>query len=81
MHTPNSSHPDRFSYCITGRVPRAPCVNTSDNVVVSARSYHLGGVTTALADASVRFVSDVVDPQVWLDLGTRAGGEANGGEF
>ena len=81
LYTPNTSQPDRFSYCITGKVPRAPCVNTSDDVVVSARSHHVGGVTTALADASVRFVADTVDPRVWLDLGSRAGGETAGGEF
>ncbi len=81
LHTPNPSQPDRFSYCINGKVPRAPCVNTSDNVVVSARSHHVGGVTAALADASVRFVSDLVDPQVWLDLGSRAGRETPSGDF
>ena len=34
------------------------------------------GVTTALADSSVRFVADSVDPQIWLDMGSRAGAEA-----
>jgi prepilin-type N-terminal cleavage/methylation domain-containing protein len=81
LYTPNPSQPDRFSYCINGTVPRAPCVNTSDNVVVSARSHHVGGVTAALADASVRFVSDLVDPQVWLSLGSRAGRETTSGDF
>ena len=79
MYTPNPSQPDRFSYCINGRVPRAPCVNTSDDVVVSARSHHADGATASLADASVRFVSDMVDPRVWLDLGSRAGGEMPSG--
>ena len=79
MYTPNPSQPDRFSYCISGNVPRAPCVNTSDNVVVSARSHHVGGATTTLADGSVRFVADTIEPQAWLDLGSRAGGETTSG--
>jgi hypothetical protein len=32
-------------------------------------------VNAALADASVRFVSNSVVPATWLGLGTRAGGE------
>jgi len=81
MYTPNSSQPDRFSFCINGRVARAPCVNTSDNVVVSARSHHPDGANASLADTAVRFVSDSVDPVVWRDLGSRAGGETTSGGF
>ena len=76
IYPPNPSHPDRFSFCINGRVARAPCVNTSDDVVVSARSHHADGATAAFADGSVRFVADSVDPQIWLDMGSRAGAEA-----
>ena len=79
LYPPNTSQPDRFSYCINGTVPRAPCVNTSDDVVVSARSHHGDGATTGLADGSVRFVADSVDPQVWLDMGSRAGKETTSG--
>lgn len=42
---------------------------------VTSRSYHEGGVTSALLDGSVRFVSDFVDLQVWQDMSTRAGHE------
>lgn len=81
LYTPNPSQPDRFSYCINGVVAKAPCVNTSDNVVVSARSHHLGGVTAALADGSVRFVADLIDPDLWKHMGSRAGGETDSGEM
>jgi prepilin-type N-terminal cleavage/methylation domain-containing protein len=79
IYPPNPSHPDRFSFCINGTVPRAPCLNTSDDVVVSARSHHGDGATTALADGSVRYVADSVDAQVWLDMGSRAGRESTSG--
>ena len=39
------------------------------------RSRHRGGVTVGLADGSVRFVSDSVDPFVWQAAATIAGGE------
>ena len=41
----------------------------------TARSRHRGGVTVGLADGSVRFVADVVDPAVWAATATIAGGE------
>ena len=44
----------------------------------AARSRHTGGVNTLLADGSVRFVSDTVQPQTWRDLSTRASGEVVG---
>ena len=41
----------------------------------TARSRHRGGVTVGLADGSVRFVADAVDPAVWAATATIAGGE------
>ena len=55
-----------------------PCTTTYDAINLSARSYHFDGVNAALADGSVRFVLNTVDPTIWLGLGTRAGGEAIG---
>jgi prepilin-type N-terminal cleavage/methylation domain-containing protein len=42
---------------------------------VTARSYHPGAVNAAMLDASVRVVSDSIDPIVWRAAGTRAGDE------
>ena len=50
-------------------------------MVVSARSYHPGGVNVSLADGSTRFVSENVDLTIYHALGTRDGGEVVAGEF
>jgi prepilin-type N-terminal cleavage/methylation domain-containing protein/prepilin-type processing-associated H-X9-DG protein len=44
--------------------------------VVTARSYHPGGVNALLLDGSTRFVSSTIAQSVWRSFGTRAGGEA-----
>jgi prepilin-type processing-associated H-X9-DG protein len=62
--TPNS----RINDC-------TPTENLLSGAAVTARSWHPGGVNAALADGSVRFVSDSIDLRVWRALGTRAGGE------
>lgn len=43
--------------------------------VVTARSYHPGGVNALLLDGSTRFVPSTIAQSVWRALGTRAGGE------
>ncbi len=43
--------------------------------VVTARSYHSGGVNALLLDGSVRLVSNSIAREVWRALGTRLGGE------
>lgn len=47
--------------------------------VFPARSYHPGGVNAALADGSVRFISETVNLKTYQYLGTRAGGETVSG--
>jgi prepilin-type N-terminal cleavage/methylation domain-containing protein/prepilin-type processing-associated H-X9-DG protein len=47
-----------------------------DHGIVSARSYHPGGVNVLLGDGSVKFIKDSVALPTWRALGTRAGGEA-----
>jgi prepilin-type N-terminal cleavage/methylation domain-containing protein len=63
---PNSTVPD----CIL-----AP---TAGAGIVGARSNHPGGVHTALADGSARWVSNTITRQTWRALGTRAGREITG---
>jgi prepilin-type N-terminal cleavage/methylation domain-containing protein/prepilin-type processing-associated H-X9-DG protein len=79
QYPPNTSAPDRATYCnINTPLPQAPCTKIATLVTEAPRSYHTGGVNAGLADGSVRFVSNNVDPTVFLNLGTRAGGEVVG---
>ena len=41
----------------------------------NASSYHPGGVNVLMADGSVRFVHDGIDPDTWTAAGSRNGGE------
>lgn len=45
---------------------------------ITSRSYHTGGVNSALVDGSVRFVGESVALPIWRAIGTRAGGEVIG---
>lgn len=46
--------------------------------VSEAYSFHTGGASFAMADGSVHFISDDIDPETFVALCTRAGGEVNG---
>lgn len=46
--------------------------------VVTARSYHSGGVNALMMDGSVRFVTNAISQVTWRAMGTRAGGEVVG---
>ncbi len=52
-------------------IPDAP----GEHAIVSARSFHTGGVNVSMGDGSVQFVSDSVNLQIWRAVGTRAQGE------
>lgn len=79
LRQPNTTVSDRLPYCSTA-LPQAPCVRGSGiNHVISARSYHLGGVGAVMADGAVRFVSNEITPQVWQAAGSRNGGETTSG--
>ena len=45
----------------------------------AARSNHSGGVNLLLADGTVKFVTNDIQPDVWTALSTRAGAEPNTG--
>lgn len=66
---PNSPVPD----CNSG-----PLSSGGGSGAYTARSYHPGGVNSATADGSVRFVSQDIDPLVWRAVSTRRGAEARG---
>jgi prepilin-type N-terminal cleavage/methylation domain-containing protein/prepilin-type processing-associated H-X9-DG protein len=85
---PNSTSPDRpIGPCPQNQgisSYKAPCVSLGGNAwwtrsavgaYAGARSKHTGGVNAALADGSVRFVTDSIDLGTWRALGTRANGE------
>ena len=44
-------------------------------LVTPASSYHTGGVNVCMADGSVRFVTDNINPDIWMAAGSRGGGE------
>ncbi len=46
--------------------------------IITSRSWHTGVVNAAMADGSVRTVSENIDLATWRALGTRAGGEVVG---
>jgi len=55
---------------------RTPCANaTTGPLYLGARSYHSGGVNTAMADGSVRFMKNSISLPVWRALSTTQGGE------
>ncbi len=57
----------------------APLTGThSQTVSGSYSSYHPGGTHVLLVGGSVRFVSDSIDPQIYINLMRRADGEALG---
>lgn len=45
---------------------------------IAARSYHPGGVNTGMADGSVRFIKETIDPTIWGALLSSCGGEVVG---
>ena len=57
-----------------------PCFATNQgdwrgSSIMSASSFHTGGVQTLLGDGSVHFFSENIDYDTWAAIGTRNGGE------
>lgn len=84
LYTPNASKADEINGLSQRPVPMAPgiwcgglnseCSPAQDQFVI-ARSYHPGGVNLTMADGSVHFVGDAVDPLLYQALGSRNGNE------
>ncbi len=68
-----------YNHTLTPNAKFRDCVTTGlYHGHVAARSYHTGGVQIAIADGSVRFVSDSIDSVTWRAAGTMANGEVLG---
>ena len=74
-YSPNTATADLCFRCPDQWPAYAPCFQQSNLVLLSARSLHTGGVNVAMGDASVRYMTDNVDPTAWTAMGTRAGSE------
>jgi len=70
---PNTFNSDRLSSCVTAT--DLPCVAANDNTQIAApRSMHSGGVHAAMADGSVRFISNNVNSATFQAVGTISNG-------
>ncbi len=74
--SPNSRAPDRGT-CFDQPTIKLPCINGGSvaQYTMAARSRHTGGVQVMLCDASVQFISENIDIQVYRALSTQGGGE------
>lgn len=80
--TPNTNEYDYLG-CLAGRATDAEYAPAKQStldaaIVISARSYHAGGVNVAMCDGSVRFVPDVVNLDAWAAASTCKGNETVG---
>ena len=71
-YPPNTDQADMMNYCFDK--PEAPCTAGGSIRYLHARSRHPGGANLALADGSVRFVSETVDTVTFRLLGSRDDG-------
>ena len=80
---PNSASgdiiPNYKDYCVNS--VRMPCRYTGAcwaDVYLGVRSNHSGGVNLAMADGSVRFISNSINQATWQAIGSISGGEVLG---
>lgn len=78
---PNSSQPDVVQlsiYCTAVDARSPPCTapqTAAMPMTNAARSRHPGGVSSAMCDGSVHFISDDIDLNLWRAISTTKGGE------
>jgi prepilin-type N-terminal cleavage/methylation domain-containing protein/prepilin-type processing-associated H-X9-DG protein len=80
LNTPNSTQPDSMqssTYCNYPFAQNPPCTTATSNFTMynGARSRHPGGVNAGLADGSVKFMKNSINPIVWSALSTAMGSE------
>ncbi len=83
IYPPNSSNGDQLMGACVEELPMAPCLaaqGMADSYSL-ARSYHPGGVNVGMADGSVQFISNYINPIIYKSLSTRAGGEVVPGNY
>lgn len=78
LNPPNTNVADQiWNACGSSKIaPCSGCANSS--ALVHVRSYHIGGAHAALADGSVRFVSNSVDRTTFQRIGSRNDGNTLG---
>jgi prepilin-type processing-associated H-X9-DG protein len=73
-YLPNSETPDCMGVQLGGGVQ----LQFTPYGWRTARSNHPGGVNVAMADGSLQFIDNSIDPQIWKAMATVAGDEAAG---
>jgi hypothetical protein len=78
--------PDRTRWCPADAPSYAPCLGVASNDYRGgwrhwARSAHSGGVNVMMVDTNGRFVSDGIDPLLWIAIGSAEGEEVISDDF
>jgi prepilin-type N-terminal cleavage/methylation domain-containing protein/prepilin-type processing-associated H-X9-DG protein len=77
QNTPNTTVADGARFGFNWR-PLAPSLSGPSTWYQYARSMHIDGVNAAMADGSVRFVTNSVNASLWQAAGSRNNGEVMG---
>lgn len=76
------THSDGRDYDVDVCGPREGSTSTAvTRAVVTSRSHHRDMVNAAMMDGSVRSIASGIELSTWQALGSRAGGEAIGGNY
>jgi len=78
LDTPNSQDSSEFLGSLGVKLNLFYLGSSTDDIEISFKSRHPGGVQFLLMDGRVRFISQSIDASVRQGLGTRAGGEVLG---